>query len=151
MATLWAVEGPHRTVGGLYVEFCRVAAKEGARCVVSRDSATGLHLDHDPKVTRGAHARVLFEEGEFWLVDAGSANGTFTRRGDALDLLPADAKARLDMMDEFVVGDTVVVFRVDEPDQAELDATRDERHAKGVRDARTLPRKPAGTHGPTLL
>ncbi len=150
MATLWAVEGPHRTVGNMFVEFCRVPAKSGEQCIVSRAASPGLHLDHDPKVSREQHARVWFEEGAFYLSEVDSNNGTFLRRGDDLVALKRGEKVRLDNMDEFVVGDTLIVFRVDEPSQSELNENRAKRHERGIRDALSLPRKLRDTQRPTV-
>lgn len=77
-----------------------------------------------------------------WLCDDGSTNGTFLRNGDfVVPLIPGEP-AQLNHMDEFIVGETVVVFREDEPTQEWLDSSRGQRLASEIRDARTLPRKP---------
>lgn len=62
MAILWAAEGPHRERETPMIEFCKIAAVEGSKCLISKHSPTGPHLEFDRKVSRNAHAIVRYQQ-----------------------------------------------------------------------------------------
>jgi pSer/pThr/pTyr-binding forkhead associated (FHA) protein len=66
--------------------------------------------DDDPeaKVSR-RHARILLQDGEYFIEDLGSTNGTFVNRGRRL--APGDRQALRDG-DEIIVGKTFLRFQV---------------------------------------
>ena len=66
--------------------------------------------DDDPeaKVSR-RHARILLRDGEYFIEDLGSTNGTFINRGHRL--APGDKQALRDG-DEIIVGKTFLRFQV---------------------------------------
>lgn len=151
MATLWAVEGPHNTKPSRRIIFRSIAANDGSLCSVSKNSQMGLHLTDDHKVSRGEHAMVWYEEGRFWVKDAGSTNGTWIPEDDTLVRLGDNQKHPLDNLDEFVVGDTVIVLHTQDLDHDEIARLRDRRHEAGIRNAATLPRRVSGTEGGTVI
>ncbi|HBB86350.1 MAG TPA: hypothetical protein DC047_01895 [Blastocatellia bacterium] len=64
--------------------------------------------DPEAKVSR-RHARVTFREGQYFLEDLGSTNGTFVNRGKRLS--PGTRQALSDG-DEIIVGKTFLRFRL---------------------------------------
>ena len=64
--------------------------------------------DPEAKVSR-RHARVSFREGQFFLEDLGSTNGTFVNRGKRL---PPGQPQPLHDGDEIIVGKTFLRFHV---------------------------------------
>jgi hypothetical protein len=66
--------------------------------------------DDDPeaKVSR-RHARIIFQNGQYFIEDLGSTNGTFVNRGRRL--APGDRQALSDG-DEIIVGKTFLRFQV---------------------------------------
>jgi pSer/pThr/pTyr-binding forkhead associated (FHA) protein len=64
--------------------------------------------DPEAKVSR-RHARVTFRDGQYFLEDLGSTNGTFVNRGKRLS--PGTRQA-LNDGDEIIVGKTFLRFRL---------------------------------------
>jgi hypothetical protein len=64
--------------------------------------------DPEAKVSR-RHARITFREGQYFLEDLGSTNGTFVNRGKRL--LPG-TRQPLNDGDEIIVGKTFLRFRI---------------------------------------
>jgi pSer/pThr/pTyr-binding forkhead associated (FHA) protein len=62
--------------------------------------------DPEAKVSR-RHARITFSEGNYWLEDLGSTNGTFVNRGKRL---PKGTRQPLRDGDEIIVGKTFLRF-----------------------------------------
>lgn len=65
-------------------------------------------IDHEAKVSR-RHARILARDGNFFLEDLGSTNGTYINRGRRL--LPGTPQPLADG-DEIIVGKTFLRFQV---------------------------------------
>jgi pSer/pThr/pTyr-binding forkhead associated (FHA) protein len=64
--------------------------------------------DPEAKVSR-RHARITLREGEYFVEDLGSTNGTFINRGKRL--LPG-VRQRLNDGDEIIVGKTFLRFHI---------------------------------------
>ncbi|HKP45391.1 MAG TPA: FHA domain-containing protein [Pyrinomonadaceae bacterium] len=64
--------------------------------------------DPEAKVSR-RHARIIYRDGQYFLEDLGSTNGTFVNRGKRL--LPGTRQV-LNDGDEIIVGKTFLRFRV---------------------------------------
>ena len=74
------------------------------RCVIGRSGTADVHLTNDD-VSR-QHALLWREAGTIWMVDLGSANGTFVneeRLDDVMDLLDGD---------RITLGETTLTLRV---------------------------------------
>ena len=67
-------------------------------------------FDPEAKVSR-KHARISFRNGEYFLEDLGSTNGTFVNRGRRL--IPGNPH-KIDEGDEIIVGKTFLRFRISE-------------------------------------
>ena len=67
--------------------------------LIGRDPARATHVAADPSVSR-AHARMLVEDGELHVQDAGSTNGTYLNG----QRLAAGADARVRNGDELILG-----------------------------------------------
>jgi pSer/pThr/pTyr-binding forkhead associated (FHA) protein len=65
-------------------------------------------LDQEAKVSR-RHARIVFNNGEYYVEDLGSTNGTYVNRGRRL--LPGNPQILQDG-DEIIVGKTFLRFRI---------------------------------------
>jgi len=74
-----------------------LGAPEGV--LIGRDPARATHVAADPSVSR-AHARMLVEDGELHVQDAGSTNGTYLNG----QRLAAGADARVRNGDELILG-----------------------------------------------
>ncbi len=89
--------------GGL---FGRSAVIEGASVVVGRQGDCDFALA-DPMMSR-RHFRVGIEEGDFYVEDLGSTNGT------TLNAKKLERRTRLMYGDRIVAGDTVLRFFIEE-------------------------------------
>lgn len=104
----------------LVIERGKSAGKQfllsGAESQIGRWDADGgvfpdVDLDTDDpeaKVSR-RHARVTFREGQYFLEDLGSTNGTFVNRGKRLS---PGTRQSLNDGDEIIVGKTFLRFRL---------------------------------------
>jgi pSer/pThr/pTyr-binding forkhead associated (FHA) protein len=64
--------------------------------------------DPEAKVSR-RHARITVTDGQYFLEDLGSTNGTFVNRGKRL---PAGERYQLKDGDEIIVGKTFLRFQL---------------------------------------
>jgi hypothetical protein len=96
------VRGANRT----YVREVRLGRNE--ECEVQVESS----------VVSRVHARVAFEEGRWWLVDAGSTNGTYLD-GEEVDRAPLPAEA------EVHLGENGPTFRLAVPEAEEVETAAD--------------------------
>lgn len=76
--TLHAIEGPY---GG------KSAVLKQHRLTIGRDHTCNIPLPDDPLVSR-KHARIYSDNGKWFIIDAGSTNGTFVNT-DRLSSHPA--------------------------------------------------------------
>ena len=95
--------GKHFPLSGAESQIGRWDADGGVFPDVDLDSD-----DPEAKVSR-RHARITFREGQYFLEDLGSTNGTFVNRGKRL--LPGTRQPLHDG-DEIIVGKTFLRFRV---------------------------------------
>jgi pSer/pThr/pTyr-binding forkhead associated (FHA) protein len=112
-----ATDGAH---ANLIIERGRSAGKQFALCEdesqIGRWDADGgifpdVDLDSDDpeaKVSR-RHARIMRRNGQYFIEDLGSTNGTFINRGRRL--LPGDRQPLRDG-DEIIVGKTFLRFHI---------------------------------------
>jgi hypothetical protein len=75
-----------------------------AHNTIGRNAANSLQID-DGYVS-GSHAELIFRNGEWWLIDSGSRNGTFLNTRQ----LPKTGRAKLAQGDVIQFGE--VIFRI---------------------------------------
>lgn len=100
-----------RVSAGLSYSALRAAAKPHARLVIDGGIFPDVDLDTDDpeaKVSR-RHARITLNNGQYFLEDLGSTNGTFINRGKRL--APGQRQALCDG-DEIIVGKTFLRFHI---------------------------------------
>ena len=112
--------GSNKAHAKLIIERGKSAGKQfllsGAEAQIGRWDADGgvfpdVDLDTDDpeaKVSR-RHARVTFRDGQYFLEDLGSTNGTFVNRGKRLS---PGTRQSLNDGDEIIVGKTFLRFRL---------------------------------------
>ena len=98
-------------------------ADSGGAVTIGRLAQAGICIPNDPEASR-QHSRLFFRDGDWWLEDLGSANGTFIgefaasrRISSATKLIPGQilrvglTRLRLEE-DDFQVGAPMVMARV---------------------------------------
>jgi pSer/pThr/pTyr-binding forkhead associated (FHA) protein len=72
----WEIDS-HEELGQLFPEvLVFLMNNEGRVLILGRHSDTNVHLTFDPAIS-ARHARIGYENGQFWIEDIGSMNGTY--------------------------------------------------------------------------
>jgi hypothetical protein len=77
-----------------------------AHNTIGRSSANSLQVEDG--FVSGSHAEILFRNGEWWLIDSGSRNGTFINTRQ----LPKTGRAKLAQGDVIQFGEAIFRFRL---------------------------------------